>query len=99
LQNKEGMEVESTQEMFDVAVDFYKNLFGKEDKMDINLDEDFWESDDLVTVAENNFLDQPFSEDEIKEAVFGSYADEAQVQTVSPFVLSKFLVNHQTRYD
>jgi hypothetical protein len=45
--------------------------------MDINLDEEFWERDDLVTVAENNFLDQPFSQDEIKEAVFGSYADGA----------------------
>jgi hypothetical protein len=88
------MEVESTQEMFDVAVDFYKNLFGKEDKMDINLDEDFWESDDLVTVAENNFLDQPFSEDEIKEAVFGSYAD-GPPDGFSFFVLSKFLGNHQ----
>jgi hypothetical protein len=45
--------------------------------MDINLDEDFWERDDLVTVTENNFLDQPFLKDEIKEAIFGSYADGA----------------------
>jgi uncharacterized protein (DUF2384 family) len=29
LQNKEGMEVKSTQEMLDVAVDFYKSLFGE----------------------------------------------------------------------
>jgi hypothetical protein len=52
------MEVESTHEVLDVAVDFYKNLFVKEDKMDINLDEEFWERDDLVTVAEKyyNFI-------------------------------------------
>jgi hypothetical protein len=46
--------------------------------MDINLDEDFWESDDLAIVAENNLLDHSFSKDEIKEVVFYSYADGAQ---------------------
>jgi hypothetical protein len=77
LQNREGVEVDSPQEMLDVAVEFYKTLFGKEENIDIELDNDFWGSDDLVTEEENCLLDQPFSEEEIREAIFGSYAEGA----------------------
>jgi hypothetical protein len=37
----------------------------------------FWEPDDFVNEEENAMFDAPFSEDEIKEAVFGSYAEGA----------------------
>jgi hypothetical protein len=57
LQNREGVEVDSPQEMLDVAVEFYKTLFGKEENIDIELDNDFWGSDDLVTEEENCLLD------------------------------------------
>jgi hypothetical protein len=67
--------------------------------MDINLDEDFWERDDLVTMDENNFLDQPFSEDEIKKAVFGSYADGAPGPDGFSICFVNFFVRHQTGSD
>jgi hypothetical protein len=35
LQNEEGVEVVENQDTLKIAVDFYKNLFGKEDKIDI----------------------------------------------------------------
>ena len=34
--------VESTSDMMDIVVDYYKTLFGKEYTLDISLDEDFW---------------------------------------------------------
>jgi hypothetical protein len=72
--------------MLKIAVDFYKNLFGKEDKMDITLDDSFWDSNELVMEEENKLLDQPFSEEEIKEAIFGSYAEGAPGSDGFPFL-------------
>ena len=60
--------------MLEVAANFYKTLFAKEDRVDITLGDHFWDPDDLVTDEENEKLQRPFSMDEIKEAVFGSYA-------------------------
>ena len=37
----------------------------------------FWAEEEKVTLEENLMLQCPFSEEEIKEAVFGSYADGA----------------------
>jgi hypothetical protein len=41
---------------------------------------------DLVSEEENDLLDQPFSEDEIKEAIFGSYAEGAPGPDGFPFL-------------
>jgi len=45
-------------------------LFGYEEKNDIHLDENFWEENDYITAQENNLLEAPLLEEEIKEAVF-----------------------------
>ena len=63
--------------MLDVATSFYKNLFGTEDKLNVHLGPSFWEEDDLVTNEENDLLQRNFFEEEIKEAIFGSYAHGA----------------------
>ena len=65
---------ESTSGMLKIASDFYKNLFSKEDRINLFLGPNFWDPEDLVTEEENVFLQKPFSMEEIKEAVFGSYA-------------------------
>jgi hypothetical protein len=52
-------------------------LFGEEKRDDICLSEDFWDDDERVTVEENDALDAEFSEEEIRRAVFDSYADGA----------------------
>lgn len=69
--------VYTTKEMLDVATAFYKNLFGYENKHNICLGPSFWEESDLVTQEENDQLEKNFSEEEIKEAIFGSYAHGA----------------------
>jgi exonuclease III len=77
LEGPLGDEVTETTDMLEIAVDYYKNLFGKEEKIGISLMDSFWEPDDIVTDQENEMLDANFSEVEIKEAVFGSYAEGA----------------------
>ena len=68
------------------AVNYYKNLFGFQDKISINLKDDFWEHGDRVTDAHNSILDAPFTEQEINEAVFGSYAEGAPGLDGFPFL-------------
>ena len=60
-----------------MAADFYKDLFGFEEKLDIHLSDHFWDTGEKLTLEENNILEVPFSEQEIKEAVFSSYSDGA----------------------
>jgi hypothetical protein len=69
--------VTTTPEMQVVACDYYKELFGFEDRPNMHLGSDFWDPDDLVTELENEALEKPFSEEEVKEAILGSYANGA----------------------
>jgi len=63
--------------MLEHVVDFYRNLFGKEENSGVNLGQDFWEVDEKVTALENELLEAPFTENEVREAVFSSYAEGA----------------------
>jgi len=63
--------------MMKVAVDFYKELFAKEENSGVRLGSSFWEDVDKVTPEENSSLIAPFTEAEIKEAVFSCYAEGA----------------------
>ena len=76
LDTPEGW-VEDNDKMLEHAVDFYKSLFGKEPDTSIKLDADFWEEDEKVSSMENELLEAPFTEEEVKVALFGSYADGA----------------------
>ena len=69
--------VTKTKNMLALAGDFYKNVFGFEEMLGLKLDDSFWEDNDKITSLENEMLEAPFSESEIKEAVFDSYADGA----------------------
>lgn len=68
------------------AVDFYKSLFGREPDTNVKLDADFWDEDEKVSYVENELLEAPFTEEEIKVAVFGSYADGAPGPDRLPFL-------------
>jgi hypothetical protein len=72
--------------MIRIATDFYKNLFAKEMDEDVKLDLNFWDEEDLVTQEENNSLDAPFTEEEIKKAIFNSYSDGAPGPDGLPFL-------------
>ena len=65
--------VESNADMLEVASSFYKNLFSAEDRINLTLGPDFGDPEDMVTNAENEMLQKPFSEEEIREAIFTSY--------------------------
>ena len=70
-------QVTDTQDMLTLATKFYKDLFGFETSLDVSLGDNFWAEEEKVTLEENLMLQCPFSEVEIKEAIFGSYADGA----------------------
>lgn len=78
--------VEDNKDMLEHAVEFYKDLFGLEASSGVRLDEDFWEKEEKLTNSENEFLEAPFSEDEVKEAVFGSFAEGAPGPDGLPFL-------------
>jgi hypothetical protein len=70
-------DVNDTEGMTDIAINYYKQLFSSENMMDINLSSDFWNPIELVSDARNSESDKEFSEEEVKAAVFGSYAEGA----------------------
>jgi hypothetical protein len=56
---------------------FYKSLFGREESSEVRLEDDFWLEEEMITSSENDLLEADFTEEEVREAVFGSYADGA----------------------
>jgi ribosomal protein L10 len=69
--------VYNQEDIIKIAREFYKDIFAKEQREDIALDQSFWDDEDLVTQEENEMLTTPFFEEEIKEAIFSSYAEGA----------------------
>jgi hypothetical protein len=63
--------------MLKIATSFYKELFKKEDRPNIRLLDDFFSPEEKVNHQENIDLEKEFSEKEVKDAIFGSYAQGA----------------------
>jgi hypothetical protein len=59
-----------TSKILEVAVGFYKNLFKKKSRGNFSLEPDFWDAGDKVSTVDCEALEAPFSEEEIKTAVF-----------------------------
>lgn len=72
--------------MMSVAVDYYKKLFERKVESRAELDQDFWDPEDKVSEVENRHLVAPFSEAEIKSAVFSCYAKGAPGPDVLSFI-------------
>ena len=84
--------------MLQLAADFYKNLFGFEEKLDVHLSDQFWDMEDRITHEKNTMLEVPLSEQEIKDDVFGSYSDGAPGSDGFSFIFyQKILGHHQNR--
>jgi hypothetical protein len=77
-------------EMLEIATSFYKDLFKVENRRGIALTDDFFSPEEKVSDHDNNMLDAPFSEEEIKTAVFTPIQMELQGQMV---FLSCFIRN------
>jgi hypothetical protein len=69
----EGVTFSENKDMVGHARQFYKKLFGEEPRANIKLDEDFWEREELITPEENELLEAKINEDEIFQAIKGSY--------------------------
>lgn len=67
---KDGIEIEGEQQLMEHATDYYRNLFGPEPGNDFRLDPEIWEGCAKLDVEDNNILCLPFSESEIKGALF-----------------------------
>lgn len=78
--------VSEIEDMMKIAVDFYKDLFKKEHRENFNLCDNFWNEEDLVTDLETENLQKLFSEEELKEVVFGSYGEGAPGPDGLPFL-------------
>jgi hypothetical protein len=85
LETPEGW-IEENSKLLEHAIDFYKSLFGKEETQGVSLDNSFWEDSERVNSEEWNFLESPFLEEEVKTAMFGSYADGAPGPDGFPFL-------------
>jgi hypothetical protein len=73
----DGAAITDNKRMLEHAVGFYKTLFGRENRENIKMDDNLWEEDEKVTPEENEMLESTFSEEEIKRAIDGSYAEGA----------------------
>lgn len=74
--------------MLDHAVDFYKNLFGLEETFGLKLNDNFWEEEDKATDSENELLEAPFTEEEIKLVVLTPMPREPGTRWFLFYVLS-----------
>jgi hypothetical protein len=72
-----GNVIDETDGMLKHAMQFYKAPFGKEAWMNIKLGDEFWSEEEKISSEENERLEAVFTKEEIKEAVFGSYAKGA----------------------
>jgi hypothetical protein len=78
----EGLEgiVEDTKDIIEVATKYYKNMFKIEARPEIHIAQDvFFSNDEKVSSEENEVLEAPFSEMEVKKVVFGSYSEGGSV--------------------
>jgi len=85
LEGPDGL-VEDTPGMLKLALEYYSTLFGSEPNLGLCLEDTFSKEEEKVTVEENALLEADFSEAEVKEAVFGSYAEGAPGPDGLPFL-------------
>jgi hypothetical protein len=67
--------VHETDKILEVAVDFYKNLFKKENRGNFSLSPSFWGGEDLISVGECSILEIPFSKEEVKATISSCYPE------------------------
>ena len=88
LEGPDGI-VTDTPNILKVARDYYKNMFSGDSNRVFLLHRDFFSEEEKVTESENDTLQKPFTEEEVKEAVFSSYADGAPGPDGIPFLFTK----------
>jgi len=74
--------IEGDAALVEHATHFYKDLFGPSPPSGVHLDQGSWGQSELVTEQENVELEKPFSEAEIKDAVFSMDRNTSPGQTI-----------------
>jgi mannosylglycoprotein endo-beta-mannosidase len=69
LENEDGI-IKGGEDLLKYATEYYKNLFGPENSKSIPLDPDCWGEEEKLTSVESEKLCRPFTEEEIKYALF-----------------------------
>jgi hypothetical protein len=77
--------------MLDLATSFYKDLFKKVVPSGFRIAGDFFSPEECVSAEQNRGLEAPFTEEEVKKAIFDSYSDEPPGPDGLPSFLPTFL--------
>jgi hypothetical protein len=72
-----GVMLNDNKDMVNHAMNYYKQLFGKEPRSNIRFRSDFWEENEKVSSEENWLLKADFTEEEIHATIKGSHAKGA----------------------
>ena len=64
-------------EMLEFATKYNKERFKKESREGFSISNDFFSLEERVKDLDNQALQKPFSEEEVREAIFGSYSNGA----------------------
>lgn len=76
MEGPDGL-VHDTKDIVEIASNFYKDLFKSEDRTNISLTDNFFAVSDKAKDCENEILEAPFTDMEIKKVVFEAYSDGA----------------------
>jgi hypothetical protein len=63
------------EDIIEVATQYYKELFKFELRSNMNISDNFFSKGDKVRQEENRVLEERFTEEEVRKAVFESYSD------------------------
>lgn len=74
---KDGLVIEGNENLLQHATEYYAELFGPPVEYDVHMDPGIWENIVCVSETDNAFLCRPFSENEIKEALWQMESNKA----------------------
>jgi hypothetical protein len=69
--------IEGHEQLKSYITNYYKDLFGPPEESSFSLNEDLTEDIPQVTMEENGLLTAPYSEDEVKKAIFQMECNKA----------------------
>jgi hypothetical protein len=74
---KDGLIIEGDEDLLQHATEYYSELFGPEESHDIHIDSNLWAELPQVSKEENDELCKPFTETEMKNALFQMETNKA----------------------
>ena len=80
---KDGQVIEGDDKLLEHATEYYFELFGTPIEYEVQMDPSIWEDAPKVSSNDNSILCRPFTETEIKEALW-------QMDTIKQLELIKF---------